>query len=92
MVDANSSYTLDDINILTQFDNYNLLMIEQPLGENDIVDHATLQKQLSAPICLDESIHCLDDTRKAIQLESGTIINIKYGRVGGILPSLEIHN
>jgi len=92
MVDANSSYTLDDINILTQFDNYNLLMIEQPLGENDIVDHATLQKQLSTPICLDESIHCLDDTRKAIQLGSGMIINIKYGRVGGILPSLGIHN
>ncbi|GAH48303.1 unnamed protein product, partial [marine sediment metagenome] len=92
MVDANSSYTLNDINILSQFDNFNLLMIEQPLGDNDIIDHATLQKQLSTPICLDESIHCLDDTRQAIQLASGIIINIKYGRVGGISPALEIHN
>jgi o-succinylbenzoate synthase len=92
MVDANSSYTLEDINILKQFDNYNLLMIEQPLGEDDIVDHATLQKQINTPICLDESIHCLDDSRKALQLGSGKIINIKYSRVGGIVPSLEIHN
>jgi len=92
MVDANSSYTIDDTNFIIKFDNYNLLMIEQPLGENDIVDHAALQKQLSTPLCLDESIHCFDDARKAIQLGSCRIINIKYGRVGGLLPSLKIHN
>jgi len=84
MVDANSSYTLKDISLLKKMDNYNLTMIEQPLGDDDIVDHAVLQKQLRTPICLDESILTLDDARRAISIGSCKIINIKPGRVGGL--------
>ncbi len=92
MVDANSSYKLTDIDFLKKLDDFNLLMIEQPLGEDDIVDHAQLQSRLQSPICLDESIHTLDDARKAIQIGSCRIINIKYGRVGGLLSSIRIHD
>ena len=70
MADANSAYTLEDIELLKQLDEFNLTMIEQPLASDDIIDHATLQKQLKTPICLDESIHSLEDTRKAIELGS----------------------
>src|SRR5699024_6825502 len=82
MADANSAYTLDDIEHLQQLDDLDLMMIEQPLASDDIVDHATLQAKMKTPICLDESIHSLEDTRKAIQLGSCKIINIKIGRVG----------
>ena len=92
MVDANSAYTLNDIDHLKQFDQYNLLMIEQPLAYDDIVDHATLQKQLTTPICLDESINSLDDARRAITLGSCRVINIKIGRVGGITVAKQIHD
>ena len=70
MADANSAYTLDDIELLKQLDEFDLTMIEQPLASDDIIDHATLQKQLTTPICLDESIHSLEDTRKAMELGS----------------------
>jgi O-succinylbenzoate synthase len=91
-VDANSAYTLDDIDIFRKMDNYNLLLIEQPLGYEDIFDHSKLQRELKTPICLDESIHSLDDTRAAIELDSCRIINIKPGRVGGFTESKLIHD
>ncbi len=92
MADANSAYTLDDIDVLKQLDEFNLTMIEQPLASDDIIDHAKLQKELKTPICLDESIHSLEDTRKAIELGSTKIINIKIGRVGGLTESKKIHD
>lgn len=92
MADANSAYTLKDIDRLAALDPYHLMMIEQPLAYNDIIDHAQLQARIDTPICLDESIHSLDDARKAIMLGSCKIINIKIGRVGGITQSLKIHN
>jgi len=91
-VDANSAYTLDDIDIFKKMDDYNLLLIEQPLGYEDIFDHSKLQRELKTPICLDESIHSLDDTRAAIELDSCRIINIKPGRVGGFTESKLIHD
>ncbi|MBP0726455.1 o-succinylbenzoate synthase [Bacillus sp. RG28] len=92
MADANSAYTLQDIDKLVALDDYQLMMIEQPLAYNDIIDHADLQARLKTPICLDESIHSLDDARKAIKLGSCKIINIKIGRVGGLTQSRKIHD
>ena len=92
MVDANSAYTLKDLEHLRKFDEYRLMMIEQPLAHDDIVDHAKLQKVIETPICLDESIHSFDDARKAIALGSCKIINIKIGRVGGLSESKRIHD
>lgn len=92
MADANSAYTLDDIDVLKRLDEFNLTMIEQPLASDDIIDHAKLQKELKTPICLDESIHSLEDARKAIELGSTKIINIKIGRVGGLTESKKIHD
>jgi O-succinylbenzoate synthase len=83
MVDANSAYTLDDIDLLKQLDLYDLMMIEQPLMPGDLLDHAKLQRQIKTPICLDESILTLSDARQAHELGSCRIINIKLGRVGG---------
>ncbi|MFH1198036.1 MAG: o-succinylbenzoate synthase [bacterium] len=91
-VDANSAYSLDDINIFREMDNYNLLLIEQPLSHDDIYDHSKLQRELKTPICLDESIHSLADARAAIELDSCRIINIKPGRVGGFTESKLIHD
>ncbi len=82
-VDANSAYTLADTDLLKQLDEFNLLMIEQPLSYDDIIDHATLQPQLKTDICLDESILSVDDARKALQLKACRIINVKLGRVSG---------
>jgi o-succinylbenzoate synthase len=92
MADANSAYSLKDIEHLKQLDQYNLLMIEQPLAHDDIIDHSVLQKDMSTPICLDESIHSYEDARKAIELGSCKIINIKIGRVGGLQESIRIHD
>lgn len=91
-VDANSAYELKDIDLFKQMDDYNLLLIEQPLGYEDIYDHSKLQRELKTPLCLDESIHSLDDTRAAIELDSCRIINIKPGRVGGFTESKLIHD
>ncbi len=83
-VDANSAYRLDrDLRVFEELDDYDLLMIEQPLAAGDLVDHAKLQKRLKTSICLDESITCLEDAKHALELESCRIINIKLGRVGG---------
>lgn len=92
MADANSAYTLADIEILKQLDEFNLMMIEQPLASDDIIDHAVLQKQIKTPICLDESILSLEDARKAIEIGSCGVINIKIGRVGGISQAKKIHD
>lgn len=83
MGDANSAYTLVDIDLLKSLDEFNLMMLEQPLACDDIIDHAKLQSQINTPICLDEPIKSPDDARKAIELKSGKIINLKNGRVGG---------
>jgi len=91
MVDANSSYTLKDIGHLKKLDVYHLMMIEQPLAHDDIIDHAKLQKKLETPICLDESICSAEDARKAIEIGACRIINVKPGRVGGLIESLKIH-
>jgi O-succinylbenzoate synthase len=83
MGDANSAYTLDDIALFKRMDEFDLMMFEQPLGYDDMLDHAKLQAQVRTPICLDESIRSPEDARKAIELEAGRIINVKLGRVGG---------
>ena len=92
LADANSAYTLQDIDLLKALDNVNLMMIEQPLGWDDIIDHGELQKQIKTPICLDESILSLEDTRKAIKLNACKIINLKPGRVGGLTEAKKIHD
>lgn len=92
MADANCAYTLDDIDHLRALDEFNLTMIEQPLDCDDIIDHARIQKMLQTPICLDESIHSVEDARKAIELGSCKIINLKIGRVGGLTESKKIHD
>lgn len=92
MADANSAYRLEDAELLKQLDAFNLTMIEQPLASDDIIDHAQLQKMLETPICLDESIHSLEDARKAVELGSTKIINIKIGRVGGLTEAKKIHD
>ena len=83
MGDANSAYTLADIDKLKSLDEFDLLMLEQPLPHDDIIDHAKLQREIKTPICLDEPIKSPEDARKAIELGSGKIINLKNGRVGG---------
>ena len=91
-VDANSAYTLKDVDIFKAMDDYNLLLIEQPLGFEDIYEHSKLQKEIKTPICLDESIHSLNDAKAAVELGSCEIINIKPGRVGGFTESKLIHD
>jgi O-succinylbenzoate synthase len=90
MVDANGDYTLDDAATLRELDRFGLTMIEQPLSYSDIYEHSILQRQLETPLCLDESIHSLADARAAIDLGACRVINIKEGRVGGLLESLRI--
>lgn len=92
MADANSAYTLVQAEHLTELDAFDLIMLEQPLGENDLVRHAELQRRMSTPICLDESITSLDRAEDMIALGSGRIINIKPGRVGGLAVSKAIHD
>jgi o-succinylbenzoate synthase len=82
-VDANSAYTLTDTEHLQRFDEFNLLMMEQPLGWDDIYSHSKLQKQIRTAICLDECIHNTGDALTAIELEACRIVNVKLGRVGG---------
>ncbi|MDQ0928959.1 o-succinylbenzoate synthase [Bacillus atrophaeus] len=92
MADANSSYQLKDISRIKELDDFHLMMIEQPLQADDIVDHRHLQKHLKTAICLDESICSADDARRAIELGSCKIINIKPSRVGGLTEALKIHD
>ncbi len=90
MADANGDYTLDDADHLRKLDEYNLMMIEQPLSYSDIYQHSLLQKHLKTDLCLDESIHSLEDTKTAHNLGACRIINIKQGRVGGMYEALRI--
>jgi O-succinylbenzoate synthase len=91
-VDANSAYTLESAQIFRQMDDLDLLLIEQPLGEDDIVDHSKLAPQVKTPLCLDESIHTLDHARWALELRACRIINIKPGRVSGMHEAIRIHD
>lgn len=91
MLDANSAYTLADAEHLKQLDQFNLLMMEQPLGHDDIYEHSKLQPQLQTRICLDESIKNADDLRLALELGAIRILNLKPSRVGGYTESLEIY-
>jgi O-succinylbenzoate synthase len=90
--DANSAYRLRDSDHITTFDEFDLLMIEQPLWHDDFYYHSMLQKRLNTPICLDESIHNRRDALAAIEMESCKIINIKLGRVGGFSEAIAVHN
>jgi O-succinylbenzoate synthase len=92
MLDANSAYTLADVDLFKALDGYDLMMIEQPLGHDDIYDHAKLQSQIETPICLDESITTPEHARWAIELGSCRIINIKPARVGGLYQARRIHD
>jgi O-succinylbenzoate synthase len=92
MVDANNAYTLADADHLARLDEFELIMIEQPLEHEDVVRHAALQRRLRTPLCLDESITSLNRAEDMIELGSGRIINIKPGRVGGFTESLAIHD
>jgi O-succinylbenzoate synthase len=92
MVDANSAYRLEDAPLLKQLDAFYLIMIEQPLGYDDIYSHVALQRQLETPICLDESIHDIEHARAAIEMGACRIINIKLGRVGGHTPARRMHD
>jgi O-succinylbenzoate synthase len=91
-VDANAAYTLTDVSLFEALDELDLLMIEQPLDEDDLLDHAVLQSRIRTPICLDESIRSAGDASAANPLEACRVINIKPGRVGGLLEAKRIHD
>ena len=91
-VDANSAYTLDDAKILQPLDKLNLLLIEQPLFEDDIWDHHKLQERFETPICLDESILTPRHARYAIEMNACRVINIKAGRLGGLSQGVMVHD
>lgn len=92
MADANSAYTLADADHLQKLDAFDLIMLEQPLGRDDLIRHAELQRRMKTPICLDESITDVERAEDMIALGSGKIINIKPGRVGGFTVSKRIHD
>jgi o-succinylbenzoate synthase len=92
MADANSAYTLADAARLKCLDEFNLMMIEQPLAHDEIIDHAKLQAQLRTPICLDECIRSAHQAEQAIAMDAGRIINIKLGRVGGFAGARRVHD
>jgi O-succinylbenzoate synthase len=92
MVDANSAYRLSDLPLLQQLEGFYLMMIEQPLGWDDLYGHVAVQKKLQTPICLDECIHTEEQACAALALGACKIINIKLGRVGGFTPARRIHD
>ncbi len=91
-VDANQAFSRDDFGLLKKLDPFNLLLIEQPLDEHDVLGHAMLAAEVDTPICLDESITSFESARDALALKATTVINIKPGRVGGYLESVKIHD
>jgi O-succinylbenzoate synthase len=91
-VDANAAYTLDDVDVIRALDEFDLLMIEQPLHHDDLVEHAKLQGQIRTDICLDESIRSAADAAAAIELGACRIVNIKQGRVAGVPEAVRIHD
>jgi O-succinylbenzoate synthase len=90
--DANSAYRLDEVEHLRKFDRFNLLMIEQPLWNDDIYYHARLQRELKTAICLDESIRHARDAAAAVETGACRIVNVKVGRVGGFSEARKVHN
>jgi o-succinylbenzoate synthase len=92
MVDANSAYTLEDFPLLKQLDAFYLMMMEQPLGWDDLYSHIELQRRLETPICLDECVYTEEQARAAVELGACKIINIKLGRVGGFTIARRIHD
>jgi o-succinylbenzoate synthase len=92
MADANSAYTLGDIDRLKKLDEFDLMMIEQPLAHDEIIDHVELQAQLKTPICLDECIRSAHQAEQAIRMKACRIINIKLGRVGGFSEAKRVHD
>jgi o-succinylbenzoate synthase len=92
MADANSAYTLHDVDHLKKLDEFYLMMMEQPLAHDDIIDHAVLQSKIETPICLDECIRSGHHAEQAIRLQACRIINIKLGRVGGFAEAKKVHD
>jgi O-succinylbenzoate synthase len=90
--DANSAYTLEDFGLLSDFERFHLLMIEQPLWNDDFYFHARLQKRMKTSICLDESIRQARDATAAIELGACKIVNVKVGRVGGMTEAIKVHD
>ncbi|HEX6329978.1 MAG TPA: o-succinylbenzoate synthase [Actinomycetota bacterium] len=91
-VDANAAYTLADANVFRSLDPCELLMVEQPLHHDDLADHAKLQAEIATPVCLDESIRSAAGAAAAIELGACRIVNIKQGRVGGLLEARRVHD
>ncbi len=91
-IDANAAYRLEDIGVFRDLDAFDLLMVEQPLHFEDVLEHAALQRQIETPICLDESIRSAADAAAAIELGACRIVNIKQGRVGGVLHAKRVHD
>jgi O-succinylbenzoate synthase len=91
-VDANSAYTLDDIDILKKIDQFGLHYIEQPLHWDDLVDHATLAPQMETPLCLDETLTSPARVKAALDLAACKVVNVKVGRVGGLAATKRIHD
>lgn len=92
MVDANSSFTLEDMELLQRLDDFKLMMIEQPLGHDDLILHRELQRQMKTPICLDESITSFNTAKNAVVLQSAKVFCVKMGRVGGWQQAVSIHD
>jgi o-succinylbenzoate synthase len=91
-VDANAAYRLADVEVFRELDAFGLLMVEQPLHHEDLVEHSRLQRQIRTDLCLDESIRSSADARAAIELGSCRIVNVKQGRVGGLLEARRVHD
>jgi O-succinylbenzoate synthase len=91
-VDANAAYRLADQPVFEALDALDLLMVEQPLGHEDLLEHAALARRIATPICLDESIRSAADARAALELGSCAIVNVKQGRVGGLLEARRVHD
>ncbi len=91
-VDANSAYSLEDAAVFEAMDDLGLLLIEQPLAEDDLIDHSRLQARLRTPVCLDESILSLRHARQALDVGACRVINIKPGRVGGLCEAVAVHD
>ena len=89
-VDANASYTLEDVDHLARLDDFGLACIEQPLGWDQLLEHVELQKRIATPVCLDESLRSADDVRRALDIGACRNVNLKPSRVGGIVESLRI--
>jgi len=91
-VDANAAYRLTDVEVFRALDEFGLLMVEQPLHHEDLWEHSLLQREIRTDVCLDESIRSAADARAAIELGSCRIVNIKQGRVGGLLEAKRVHD